>query len=113
MIRCLSKQPVVLVCMNSIVLRCRIRDLRACIGLLLDLTKISVGIGGGVVAGPRCSGTRCTGQAVDRDVRLIAAVRGGVVVPGLAVARIVSLLDLVAQDVINAGSFAARVFAER
>src|SRR5690348_14622702 len=109
MIRCLSKQPVILVYMDAIVLRCRIRDVRAGIGLLLDLTKISVGIDGGVLAAPRCSGTRGTGQAVDRDVRLITAVRGGVVAPGLAVARIVSLLDLVAQDVVNAGGLAARV----
>src|SRR5689334_5329500 len=98
MIRCLSKQPVFLVFIDSIVLRwtvlhCRIRNVRAGIGLLLDLTKISVGIGGGVEAA-HCSGTRCTGQAVDREVRLIAAVRGGVVAQSLAVARSVSFLDL-------------------
>ena len=51
-IRCLSKQPVVLVFIDSIVLRCRIRNVRAGIGLLLDLTKISVGIGGGVLESP-------------------------------------------------------------
>src|SRR5262245_9654398 len=113
MIRCLSKQPVFLVCIDSIVLRRRIRNVRAGISLLPDLAKVSVGIGGGVVESPARGGTRRTGQAVDREVRLIAAVRGGVVAPSHAVARIVSLPDLVAQDIVNAGSFAARVLAIR
>ena len=52
MICCPGKQPVLLVFIDSIVLRRRIRNVRAGIGLLPDLTKISVGIGGGVVNPP-------------------------------------------------------------
>src|SRR5262245_55096634 len=112
-IRCPCKQPVLLVCIDSIVLRRRIRNVRAGIGFLSDLTKIRVGIVGVLVEPPARSGTRHTGQAVDREVRLSVVVRGGVVARGLAVARIVGFPDLVAQDVVNAGRFPAPVLAVR